>query len=156
MPGYGVPSGPQGMLNWRWAELRLKNSHNYFLATVRPDGRPHLMPIWGVWVDNALLFSTGRRSRKAKNLSEHPRCIVATDHASQVVIVEGLARETPDVALRRRMIQLTEKKYKFDLSSYKKDILNLKEPIYVVRPITVFGLDEKKFPRAATRWMFPS
>ncbi len=54
------------------------------------------------------------------------------------------------------MLRLVEKKYQFDMSSMAEDILNLKEPIYVVRPTTVFALDESKFPKSATRWEFRS
>lgn len=47
MPGYGLPNGSEGLMPWSWAEERLQGSHNYWLATVRPDGRPHLMVIGG-------------------------------------------------------------------------------------------------------------
>ncbi len=154
MPGYGVPPERKGMLPWAWAEQRLKKSHNYWISTVRPDGRPHLMVIWGLWLDGAFLFSTGRESRKAKNLAQRPECVIATEQAEQAVIVEGVAGETPDVELRRRVLRLIKKKYQFDMSSMAEDILNLKEPIYAVRPTTVFALDEGKFPKSATRWSF--
>ena len=70
MPGYGVepPDGGMGLLPWSWAEERLIASHEYWLATVRPDGRPHLMPVWGVWSDGSLWFSSSEGSRKARNL----------------------------------------------------------------------------------------
>jgi hypothetical protein len=55
---------------WTWAEERLGESHNYWIATSRPDGRPHLMVIWGLWLDGVFYFSTGGQSRKARNL-EH-------------------------------------------------------------------------------------
>ena len=53
MPGYGVsgPADGTGLLPWSWAEERLSRSHDYVLATVRPDGHPHAMPVWGVWLD---------------------------------------------------------------------------------------------------------
>lgn len=154
MPGYGVPRDRKGLLPWSWAEQRLKKNHNYWVCTVRPDGRPHVMIVWGLWLDGAFLFSTGRQTRKAKNLSQQPHCVISTELANEAVILEGVAEETPDVELRRRWIRLYEKKYEFDMSSYAPDMLSLKDPIYVVRPTTVFALDEKKFPKAATRWIF--
>src|SRR5215213_9005621 len=51
MPGYGISHEAKGMLEWEWAEERLRESHNYWLATTRPDGRPHVFPIWGVWFE---------------------------------------------------------------------------------------------------------
>ena len=43
MPGYGISEASEGILPWSWAEERLANSRNYYLATARRDGRPHLM-----------------------------------------------------------------------------------------------------------------
>jgi len=154
MPGYGLPKGTKGLLPWKWADERLKKSHNYWITTVKPDGSPHTMVVWGLWLDGSLLFSTGRQSRKARNLEKNPHCVIATERADQAVIIEGIAKETPDVPLRRRFLAIYQKKYKFDMSSFEKDILNLKEPIYAVRPVLAFGLDEKKSMNAATRWKF--
>ena len=112
------------------------------------------MIVWGLWMDGAFYFGTGRHSRKAKNLAERPQCVIATEQANQAVIVEGLAEEAQDVAFRRRYIRDYEKKYNFDMSAYEKDIVSLKEPIYIVRPSVVFGLDEKKSLTSATRWRF--
>jgi len=52
MPGYGLLDAAQGagLLPWSWAVERLQRSHDYWVATVRPDGRPHVMPVWGVWM----------------------------------------------------------------------------------------------------------
>ena len=61
---------------WSWAVERLTSSRNYFAATVRPDGRPHSMPVWGVWLDDAFWFNTGGESRKAKNLAANAHCIM--------------------------------------------------------------------------------
>ena len=96
MPGYGVPKGRKGILPWSWAEQRLKKSHNYWITTVRPDGSPHTMVIWGLWIDGAFYFSTGQESRKAKNLACNPKCIVCTENSSEAVVVEGEARRVHD------------------------------------------------------------
>lgn len=154
MPGYGLPKGTRGLLPWSWAERRLQKSHNYWITTVKPDGTPHTMVVWGLWRDGVFLFSTGRQSRKARNLAENPRCVVCTEQADQAVIVEGIAEVTVDVELRRSFLKRTERKYDFDMSGFEADILSLKEPIYAVRPVMVFGLDEKKSLNAATRWRF--
>jgi uncharacterized pyridoxamine 5'-phosphate oxidase family protein len=154
MPGYGLPKGSKGLLPWKWADDRLKKSHNYWITTVKPDGSPHTMIVWGLWLDGQLLFSTGRQSRKARNLAENQHCVVCTEKANEAVILEGMAEEVPDVALRRKFLALYERKYAWDMSSFEEDILSLKEPIYAVRPVVAFGLEEKKFLNAATRWRF--
>jgi hypothetical protein len=157
MPGYGLPTSEKGLLPWSWAEQRLKKSHNYWITTVKQDGSsqasPHTMVVWGLWQDGRLLFSTGSKSRKARNLARNSSCVVCTEHAHEAVIVEGSA-EIADVAARRKLIPVYEKKYKWSLSTMKDDILSMKEPVFAVRPRVVFGLYEKKFINAATRWRF--
>lgn len=154
MPGYGPPKGKKGLLPWKWAEDRLKKSHNYWITTVKPDGSPHTMVVWGLWLDGQFLFSTGRQSRKARNLAENRHCIVCTENAAEAVIIEGAAEEVADVALRRKFLALYERKYAWDMASFEEDILSLKEPIYSVRSVVAFGLYEKKFLSAVTRWRF--
>src|ERR1700675_123558 len=88
MPGYGLPEANKGLLPWSWAEQRLKKSHNYWITTTKPDGAPHTMVVWGLWLDGAFIFSTGRQSRKARNLAENKKCVVCTEHAHEAVIVE--------------------------------------------------------------------
>ncbi len=151
--GYGFPKGTKGLLPWSWAEQRLKKSHNYWITTVKPDGSPHSMVIWGLWLDGAFIFSTGNESRKARNLAGNSKCIVGTEHAHEAVIVEGVA-EIADVTARKKMLPLYERKYKFDMSKMKDDILSMKEPVFAVRPSVVFGLYEKHFQGKSTRWTF--
>ena len=152
-PGYGLPSGNQGLLPWTWAEQRLKKSHNYWITTVRRDSSPHTMVVWGLWQDGQFLFSTGSKSRKARNLAQNAACIVCTEHANEAVIVEGTA-EIADVAARRKFLPIYERKYKFDMKGMEQDILSMKEPVFAVRPRVVFGLWEKEFVGKATRWKF--
>jgi len=153
MPGYGLPEGDKGLLSWNWAEQRLKKSHNYWIATVKPDGSPHTMVVWGLWQDGRFLFSTGSQSREARNLAQNANCMVSTEHAHEAVIVEGTA-EIADVPARRKFLLLCQRKYNFDMSKMKSDILSMKEPVFAVRPRVVFGLWEKEFIGKSTRWTF--
>lgn len=155
-PGYGFPKGTKGLLPWSWAEQRLKKSHNYWITTITADGsraKPHSMVIWGLWQDGRFLFITGAESRKTRNLAANSNCVVATENASEAVVVEGVA-EIVDVETRRKLIPIYERKYKYDLSTMKDDMLSMKEPVYSVRPRVVFGLWEKHFQGRSTRWQF--
>jgi general stress protein 26 len=147
MPGYGIPKTAKGLLPWNWAEQRLKKSHNYWISTARPDGSPHTMIVWGLWLDGAFYFSTGNQSRKAKNLASNPQCVISTEHAEQAVVVEGTATSTTEPAILKRFGVLYQKKYKWDMSGFA-------EPVYVVRPRVAFALYEKDFMGSATRWRF--
>jgi hypothetical protein len=156
-PGYGFPESSKGLLPWSWAEQRLKKSHNYWITTVKEDGdgqaAPHTMVVWGMWQDGRFLFSTGSQSRKARNLTENLNCIVCTEHAHEAIIVEGVA-EIADVAARKKLLPAYERKYKFDMSTMKDDILSMKEPVFAVRPRVVFAMWEKHFQSKSTRWKF--
>ena len=56
--------------SWAEARRRLAEADTYWLATVRSNGRPHLVPVLAVWLDDALhFFVASRTSRKAKNLA---------------------------------------------------------------------------------------
>src|ERR1700731_2015145 len=152
-PGSGFPEGSKGLMPWTWAEERLKRSHNYWITTVKPDGSPHTMVVWGLWQDGRFLFSTGSKSRKARNLAENANCIVCTEHANEAVIVEGTAG-IAEVGARRKFLPTYERKYKFDMKGMEQDILSMKEPVFAVRPRLAFALWEKHFVGKSTRWRF--
>ena len=111
------------------------------------------MIVWGLWQEGKFLFSTGSKSRKARNLAKNLNCVVCTELANEAVIVEGTA-EVADVAARKRFLRAYERKYEFDMKSMEQEILSMKEPVFAVRPRLVFGLWEKHFVGKATRWKF--
>ncbi len=154
MPGYGLPKSSKGLLPWKWAEQRLNKSRQYWIATTRPDRRPHVMVVWALWLGGGLYFSTGSKSRKARNLSKNSHCTMCTEKADEAVILEGTIETEKDVERIREFLRLYEKKYKWDMSSMADDLLKLKEPVFRLRPKTAFGLAEKTFATSATRWIF--
>src|SRR5690349_9043613 len=151
IPGYGLPKSKKGLLPWKWAEDRLNKSRQYWIATTRPDGRPHVMVIWALWLDGALYFSTGKETRKAKNLARNPNCTMCTQDAAEAVILEGKVGIEKDVAVIREFIRRYEKKYKWKLGEMADGLLSLKDPVYFLQPRVGFGLWEKKFAPSATR-----
>ena len=149
MPGYGISESDEGLLPWSWATERLAASRNYWVSTVRPDGSPHAMAVWGVWSDDVYWFNTSRRSRKARNLAADARCVVTTENADECVILEGQASCVEDADSLARIFEIYERKYGFDLAT-------MDSPTYAVRPRVVFGFIEAAdaFPGSATRWNF--
>jgi nitroimidazol reductase NimA-like FMN-containing flavoprotein (pyridoxamine 5'-phosphate oxidase superfamily) len=149
MPGYDMMFRKgRKPLSWMRAIDHFSKARNYFLSTVRVDGRPHVMPVWGVWLDQSFYFSTGRRSRKSKNLSQNPNCVVCPEEASEAVILEGTAKEVGELSLRSRFVGAYKKKYDWDMS-------DTKEPIYEVVPRVIFGIAENAETNP-TRWRFKS
>jgi hypothetical protein len=146
VPGYGF-SGKR-LLAWSWAVERLKKSRQYWIATTRPDGTPHLMIIWGLWFDGSFWFSTGSASRKARNLAVNPKCVIGTDDAASAVILEGgVELVDSKCAEYGRFANAYERKYNWD-------VREMEQPVYRFRPKLGFGLFEKKFEQTATRWSF--
>lgn len=154
MPGYGTLEADQGtgLLPWSWARERLERSHDYWVATTRTDGRPHVMPVWGVFVDDALWFSSSRGSRKARNLAANPRCAISTDNAYEPVVIEGTAELVEDLAaITSFVITINDK----DHTDYAVDFFNAPEnACFVVHPTWAFGLTESDFTGSPTRWVF--
>jgi PPOX class probable F420-dependent enzyme len=154
MPGYGI-AGPEqgsGLLQWSWAAERLTAARNYWVVSVWPDGRPHTMPVWGMWDDAVLWFTTAAGSRKALNLRSDPRCCVTTEDASDPVIIEGTARFVTDPATLQRVIDLMNAKYRTGLSV---DFLDpARNATIGIRPQRVFSMLRSDFTGSPTRWVF--
>jgi hypothetical protein len=153
MPGYGIagPDQGSGLLDWSWAAGRLTAARNYWVATVWPTGRPHLMPVWAMWDDSMLWFSSASGSRKTKNLRADPNCVITTD-ASDPVIIEGQAAIVTEPARLQRVIDLMNAKYGTRIEvSFLDPAVNA---TFGVRPQRVFGMRDADFTGSPTRWIF--
>jgi len=147
IPEYGISTSSKGLLPWDWAEKRLKTSREYWMVTTLPNRRPHVMPVWGIWQDCAFYFSTGRGTRKARNLACNPHCIVCNELAGEAVIVHGRAREVRNAKRIADLSKLYSRKYQYPLDPKMG-------AVYEVTPSLAFGMWERKFPTTATRWKF--
>jgi len=89
--GYGLPSGTARLLSWGQVEQRLRASMHYWLTTVRPDGSPHSVPRWGVWLDGRFYYDGAPTTRHVRNLDRNPACTLTLESGTDVVIVEGVS-----------------------------------------------------------------
>jgi PPOX class probable F420-dependent enzyme len=154
MPGYGTlpPTDGGGLLPWSWAEERLASARDYWVASILPDGRPHVMPVWGVWLDDALWFSSAVRSRKARNLAADPRCTMTTDVPTEPVVVHGTAAVIIDLDRIATFLDALGRKY---ATAYDPDFLDpAVNASFRLEPEVVFGLVEENFTGSPTRWAF--
>jgi len=69
-------------------DTRLLTDRNVWLATTRPNGKPHLIPIWFVWVDEKFYICTGEGSVKTRNVLGNPRASVALEDGNKPLIAE--------------------------------------------------------------------
>ena len=154
MPGYGIVPADQGsgLIPWAEAERRLTGSHDYWVATTRSDGSPHVMPVWGVWLAGRVWFSSGLRSRKARNLAVDPRCTLTTDDARDPVVVDGVAERLTGADDIAAFVAAVNAKYDSDIT------VEFQDPevngTYAVRPVRVIAVSGADFTGSPTRWRF--
>ncbi len=100
----GYVDAPIREVTWAYVEQRLQESRNYWLCSVRPNRRPHVIPRWGVWVDDKFYYDGSPETRHAQNLAHNPAVSLHLENAEQVVILDGSARPAgkpaPDLAQR--------------------------------------------------------
>jgi hypothetical protein len=154
--GYGIKAADEGfgLLDWSWADERLRGRYIWWLATTRADGRPHVMPIWAVWLGDGVAFSTGLGTRKQKNLARDNRVSLVPERGFESVIIEGVAEELPAERFGE-FVAAYKEVWDFDPTPMAH------EPTFLVRPTTAFGFIDSTdpnapdgFPNSATRWTF--
>ena len=118
---------------------RLAGAHNYWIATTGP----HASPVWAIWRDNGLVFSSGARSRKARDLAADPRLVVHLESGAEVVIVEGAAEQ---IEPSDELMEQYSAKY----GPTEATVGNW----YFVRPRRVLVWTEASYPKDATRFDF--
>jgi len=144
IPDYGIPTSIEGTLPWSHVGERMEQSRNYWVGTVRPDGRPHVVPVWGVWVEGTLYFGGGPDTRWSRNLAANPQVAMHLESGDDVVILEGEVERITDPAhpMASRIDDAYEAKYQMRHGL----------PVWVLRPQVAFAWS--KFPDNATRWLF--
>jgi general stress protein 26 len=143
--GYGVPKTLKGTLQWSKAREALEEAKVYWVCTVRPDGRPHARPVWGMWVGERLYFDGSPETVWVRNLTSNPAVEVHIEQGGLVVILEGIAEHTkPEPSIAKHVADVSATKY-----DYRPDTIN---GVYAVRPIVAYAWYESL--KSATRWRF--
>jgi nitroimidazol reductase NimA-like FMN-containing flavoprotein (pyridoxamine 5'-phosphate oxidase superfamily) len=164
----------RGAAPWSLVQGRLEtpeHGRTYWLATVRPDGAPHVMPLIGIWLDGAFYFVSGEKTRKGRDLAGEPRCVVAgssTTLPSLDFILEGRAEPVTDEATLHRVTDAYGAKLEWPLEVRGDRVVGPNAPtagpppyaVFRIAVTTVFGLpgtagmdqfDPSDLPRP-TRW----
>jgi hypothetical protein len=108
---------PEGStaVEWARADRELTAAGIYWITTVRPDGRPHVTPLIGVYDEHGFCFCTGPGEQKAVNLAADPRCLVLTGSnrydGGLDVVIEGRARRIDDDHRLRQLADAWVAKY---------------------------------------------
>lgn len=137
------------MIDWPFVTERLARARSYWLATVRPDGRPHAAPVWGVFVEDDLFLETSPGTLKARNIAHGSAVSVHIELGDHAVIVDGQASDfRPDTALAKAIAAAFATKYDGyapPASAWDNGSL------YLVTPHTVLAWRDMP---TATRWRF--
>lgn len=150
---YGIGRGgsaPGELLPWARVVEWLEAARNYWICTTRPDGRPHTKPVWGLWMDGALLFSTDPASTTGRNLAAGSALVAHLESGDEVAILEGEVEHPSDPELLARFADAYEAKY-----GIRVDVSNAATPIIALRPSKVLSWEESDYPETATRWDVP-
>jgi hypothetical protein len=139
--------------SWDLARERLANpefQRTSWLATTRPDGRPHLMPVIATWIDDAIHLVVGEGTRKGRNLAADGRCVVATSSTtlpSLDIVLEGHVEPVRDGDAVRHLAEVfTKSGWPLDANGDKVDGPSAPTAgpppytIFRIVPSRVFGL----------------
>lgn len=109
----GYVEKPTSYLTWDWVAAQLTESKHYWLCSVRPNQHPHVVPRWGVFVDNQFYYDGSPETRHARNIMENPHITLNLESGSQAVIMEGISRPAgkPSSELGKKLSE-AYKKYK--------------------------------------------
>jgi hypothetical protein len=152
---------PRPLPPWPDARRRLAEAGTYWLATARPDGRPHVVPVLAVWLDGALHFSSSPTARKAKNLARSSHCVITAGTPALDLVVEGQATTVRDKATLGRLAEVYASKYQWRVTVRDGALWGDGAPtagpppyhVYVITPTAAFGFGtDQTF--GATRWRF--
>jgi pyridoxamine 5'-phosphate oxidase-like protein len=110
-PGY--VDNPASYVTWDWVAEQLTESKHYWLCSVRPNGHPHVVPRWGVFIDNKFYYDGSPETRHARNIVENPYVTLNLESGEKAIILEGTSRpaERPDLEFAKRLAKAISNKY---------------------------------------------
>ena len=141
---YGIEESEAGLLGWDFVQNEMKDAKNYWLSTIKPDGRPHAIPIWGSWINDGFYFGGGSETQNRKNLAENPYIVVHSESGTKVVIIEGKVSIENNEILIKEIKKDYMRKYNLDHPS----------PFYRVNKTKVLCWDMSDYAGTPTRWKF--
>ena len=122
-----------GHIPWRVVDLTLAATRSIWIATTRPDGRPHAMPVWFTWDGHDVCFITQRSTQKGRNLGRESWVVVHAGDGDDAIILEGRAEMVVDRADLERIDASYREKYVDPGSGATATIFNEGDDCYRVR-----------------------
>ena len=109
----GYVDNPKSTVSWEYVAQRLSESKNYWLCSVYPDGRPHSIPRWAVFVEGKIYYDGSPETRHARNIAANPNVSLHLENGDQAIIAEGTAQPAgkPVPALAEKIAAAYRAKY---------------------------------------------
>ena len=85
----GYVDNPVSYLSWDWVAAQLTESKHYWVCSVRPDGRPHVVPRWAVFVDGKIYYDGSPETRHSRNIEMNPYISVHLESGVEAIMLEG-------------------------------------------------------------------
>jgi len=110
----GYVDKPISFLTWEWVAAQLTESKHYWLCSVRPNGRPHVVPRWAVFMDGKIYYDGSPETRHNRNIELNPYITVNLESGTEAIILEGTSGPAgrPSPEFGKRLSQAYKKKYK--------------------------------------------
>lgn len=148
-------------LTWADALEELGRAQTYWLATSRPDGRPHVVPVLAVVTDGVVHLAASPDTRKARNLAGDPRATLTTHGERFDLVVEGELRRCTATPALQAVARAYDRKYGWPVTVADDALHGDGAPTAGPPPYHVLRLRPERaygFPTAddvpATRWTF--
>ncbi len=144
--GYGTATGTMA---WAAVRERLEQAPRYWLVTNRRDGRAHVVPVDGLWLDDAWWYGGSPATLHQRNLEHDQRVVVHLEDTMAAVILEGTMRqEVPSPEMVGRLRAASKAKY-----GYAAPDAAYTAGLWTLRPRLARAWSA--FPTDVTRFRFP-
>jgi general stress protein 26 len=145
--GYKMPESKENLVSWNFVSEQMSLSRHYWISTVYFDGRPHVIPVWGIWHQNRFHFEGSMKTAWGQNILSNPYISVHLPSGDKVVIIEGTAHIIQDDEIDNDTWNI------LDTTFQSKYQVEKGSPYIYVTPKKVLAWDGEELT-TMTRWLF--
>lgn len=147
VPGYQMPEDHDQLLSWDFVAEQMAAAEHYWISSVYADGRPHVVPLWGIWTENRVHFDGSTKTTWSQNLMRNPQTAVHLPDGEKVVIIYGTAHIIEDDDIDEQAW------HQLDSTFQTKYQVTEGSPYWYVQPQKVLAWNGGKL-YTMTRWIF--
>jgi hypothetical protein len=104
---------PKKKLEWASVRKELEDAPTYWVSTVRPDGRPHVVPRDGIWFDDTWYYGGAPETVHNRNIEKNASAVMHIGDGIKAIIVEGeVVTASPTLEIAQHISDVNNVKYK--------------------------------------------